>query len=370
MADVPDAVPIPSLLRAPLRALLRGDKAEWPVDATADDAAQLIESIEQNGLAPLVYARVSDWPIQASLRDVAIRAAAGETARIADLRAVLAAFDASGIRVLIIKGTGLAYDIYPSPELRPRGDTDLLIRELDFDTVRTILHGRGYTSQHGSGDTLAVRQQSFTRGGHVYDVHWDVANSPVVRDALPFGELLSRAIPIPRIAPNALAPSHVDALLLACIHRVVHHHDIERLIWLYDIHLLRESMTAGDHASFWRRAANRGLVTICERSIALAEEWFAAAPHDRASDWLTESERNRDEPSAAFLDHGRSRGAVLSGDLKALSWRGRLRRIRELALPPIGFMRQSFPSAPGVALPALYIWRGARGVLRLLRRVR
>src|SRR3954451_18090847 len=370
MADVSDPPPIPALLRAPLRALLRGESAEWPRGASAADAAQLIESLEQNGLAPLVYSLFSDWPVRSALRDVAIRAAAGETARLRDLRTVLAAFEANGIRVLIIKGTGLAYDIYASPELRPRGDTDLLIAESDLDSVRRILFAGGYTSPLSSGDTLAVRQQSFTRGGHVYDVHWDVANSPVVRDALPCDQVLTRAIPIPRIAPTALAPSHVDALLLACIHRVVHHHDIERLIWLYDIHLLREAMTAGEHARFWRMAADRGLVAICERSIALAEDWFAAAPHDRASDWLTDSEQNRDEPSAAFLNHGRTRGGVLTDDLKALSWRGRLRRMRELALPPIGFMRQSFPSARTVALPALYVWRGVRGVLRLLRKVR
>src|ERR1043166_9735714 len=103
MADVPDAVPVPSLLRAPLRALLRGEDAEWPSEATDSDAAQLVESIEQNGVAPLVYARLSGWPIHDALRDIAIRAAAGETARLADLRVVLAAFDAKGIRVLIIK---------------------------------------------------------------------------------------------------------------------------------------------------------------------------------------------------------------------------------------------------------------------------
>lgn len=370
MADVPDPVPIPSLLRAPLRALLRGEDAEWPSAATDADAAQLVESIEQNGIGPLVYARLSGWPIQSALRDVAIRAAAGETSRLADLRAVLEAFEANGIRVLIIKGTGLAYDIYPSPELRPRGDTDLLIAESDLETVRTILHERGYTSPLTSGDTLAIRQQSFMRGGHVYDVHWDVANSPIVRDALPFEELLGRAIAVPRIAPNALAPSHVDALLLACIHRVAHHHDVERLIWLYDIHLLRESMSAEEHARFWRLAADRRVVAICERSIELADGWFAVARHDRAGDWLSEADRDRDEPSAAFLDRDRTRADVLTGDLKALSWRARMQRIRELALPPVGFMRQSFPSAPDAALPALYVWRGARGVLRLLRRVR
>jgi hypothetical protein len=370
MADVPDPVPVPASLRAPLRALMRGEDAPWPSTATDNDAAQFVESIEQNGIAPLVYSRLTGWPIRDGLRAIAIRAAAGETSRLTDLRAVLAAFEAKSIRVLIIKGTGLAYDIYPSPELRPRGDTDLLIAESDLDSVRTILHGRGYTSPLTSGDTLAVRQQSFTRGGHVYDVHWDVANSPIVRDALPFAELLRRAIAVPRIAPNAFAPSHVDALLLACIHRVAHHHDIERLIWLYDIHLLREAMSAEEHARFWRLAADRRVVAICERSIELADDWFAAAPHDRASDWLSEAERTRDEPSAAFLDHGRSRGALLTGDFKALSWRGRLRRVRELALPPPAFMRQSFPSAPAAALPALYLWRGARGVLRLLRRVR
>jgi hypothetical protein len=370
MADVPEALPIPASLRDALRALLRGKSAPWPASATTADAAQLAESIEQNGIGPLVYARPSDWPIRSRLREVAIHAAIGETSRLADVREVLAAFETNGIRVLIIKGTGLAYDIYPSPELRPRGDTDLLIAESDLENVRGIMHGRGYTSPITSGDTLAIRQQSFTRGGHVYDVHWNVANSPVVRDALPFAELLSRAVAIPRIAPNALAPSHVDALLLACIHRVAHHHDIERLIWLYDIHLLREAMTADEHARFWHLAVERRVVAICERSIELADEWFVGAPHDRARDWLTDDERTRDEPSAAFLDAGRTRAAVLTGDLQALSWSDRLRRMRELAFPPIGFMRQSFPSAPTTALPALYVWRGLRGVLRLLRGVR
>jgi hypothetical protein len=371
MADVLDPLPIPSSLRVPLRALLRGEPAPWPAGVGSDDAATFLESIEQHGVGPLLYSYLSDdsWPIHAALRDAAIRAAAAESLRLADLRALLTAFDARGIRVVIIKGTGLAYDLYAAPELRPRGDTDLLIAESDFDALRRLMLDLGYETRLTSGDTLAVRQQSFTRTGHVYDIHWDVANSPVVRDALPFEELISRAIAVPRIAPNALAPSHVDALLLACIHRVAHHHDNERLIWLYDIHLLREAMTAEEHERFWRLAAERRVVTICERSIELADEWFASVPHDRARDWLRDDERLRDEPSAAFLDRGRSRASALGGDLKALSWRARLRRLRELALPPADFMRQSFPSAPAAALPALYVWRGARGMLRLLRRV-
>jgi hypothetical protein len=373
MADIPEPPPIPASLRRPLRALLRGEPAQWPNEASADDAAKLLEALVEHGVAPLVHDRLAGagetWPISASLRGIAIHAAAAESLRFEDLRALLDAFSTHGIRVLIIKGTGLAYDIYEVPELRPRGDTDLLIDAADCGAMRSLMHELGYESLLTSGDTLAVRQQSFTRHGHVYDVHWDVTNSPVVRNALPLAELLSRAIAVPRISADAWAPSHTDALLLACLHRVAHHHDNERLIWLYDLHLLRERMSPNEHATFWRLAAKRRLVAICERSIALAEEWFECVSHDRAADWLRNADRHRDEPSAAFLDRSRSRAAVLGGELKALGWLSRLRRLRELTLPPPAFIRQSFPGAPRVTLPALYLWRSARGVMRLFRRV-
>ncbi len=373
MADVPEPPPIPLSLQAPLRALLRGDAAAWPAEAASSDAVNLLIALDQHGIAPLVYARLSatgeTWPVFAALRGTAIHAAATETLRLADLRALLDAFAARGIRVLIIKGTGLAYDVYDAPELRPRGDTDLVIAEKDCDSMRALMRELGFETQVTSGDTLAVRQQSFRREGHVYDVHWDVMNSSVVRDALPFDELIRRAIGVPRISAHALAPSHGDALLLACLHRVAHHHDNERLIWLCDIHLLRERMSRDEHAAFWRLAAERRVVAICERSIGLAEEWFGRMSHDRASDWLRDDERLRDEPSAALLDRSRTRAAHLGGDLKALGWRARMRRLRELAFPPAAFMRQSFPSAPVVLLPALYVWRGLRGVLRLFGRV-
>jgi hypothetical protein len=369
MADVLEPGPIPAVFRSSLRALLRGEDALWPENATADDAKLFLKSIEEHGIAPLVYSRPGDrsWPIHAALRDLAIHAAAGESVRLADLRSLLAAFAEIGVPAVIIKGTGLAYDIYEAPELRPRGDTDLLIAESDLEAVRRLLLSLGYKTSLTSGDSLAVRQQTFMRDGHVYDVHWDVTNSAVVRDALPFAEIVRRAINVPRIAPNALAPSHIDALLLACIHRVAHHHDNERLIWLYDIHLLREAMKAAEHAGFWRLAAERRVVAICEHSIDLADAWFGSAPHDLAADYLPDY--IRDEPSAEYLDRNRSRGQLLRGELEALDWRARLRRIRELALPPVAFMRQSFPSAPSIALPALYVWRGARGVLRLFRSV-
>src|SRR2546427_9074194 len=62
-------------------------RSHWPSAATDEDAARLIESIEQNGMGPLVHARLAGWPVRSALREIAIRAAAGETARLADVRA-------------------------------------------------------------------------------------------------------------------------------------------------------------------------------------------------------------------------------------------------------------------------------------------
>jgi len=359
MADFINTFPLPQSLGA----ILRGETAEWPEEID-------LAAIEQHAIGPLLYARAP----HPALREQALRAAAAELLRLEDLRALLAAFAENGVRVLIIKGTALAYDVYEAPELRPRADTDLLIAHDDVARVHDLLVRIGYTPRPLSGDRHANRQQAFARSDrfgveHVYDVHWDIANTPVVREALRFEELFARALYLPRIAPNARAPRLVDALLLACIHRVAHHHDSERLIWLYDIHLLRERMWPAEQEGCWRMVAARRVGAIGERSIELGDHWFARAAHDHALDWLRGDEIALDEPSAVFLDRDRTRGAALAADLKALGWRERLQRLRDLAFPPARFMRTSFPSAPRAALPLLYLYRGARGVLRLLSRV-
>src|SRR5207247_3089836 len=126
-----------------------------------------------------------------------------ELLRLADLRALLDGFGRHGIGVLLIKGTALAYDIYDAPELRPRADTDLLINRADIDRARAVFAELGYDARVLSGDPHANRQQALARTDsfgveHVYDLHWDIANTPIVRDAMRFDELLERSISLPR----------------------------------------------------------------------------------------------------------------------------------------------------------------------------
>lgn len=315
-----------------------------------------IAAIEQHGILPLVYAATHDE----TLREASVNAATFEALRLADLRGVLAALDARGIRPLILKGTALAYSLYPSPELRPRGDTDLLIERTELPALREVMRACGFVERLTSGDELAVRQHAFTRADtfgatHVYDVHLDVMNSPVFASVLHHEELREDAVPLPAIGAIARGPSHVHALLLACVHRIAHHHDSDRLIWLYDIHLLRARMTDDEHERFWRLAADRRVLAVCARSVELAEATFDAAPHHRPPAIPI------DEPSRRFLAHDRGRAAIFADEMRALGWRARATRVRQLLFPPRAFMR----ATRGSASPLAYVLRALRGAAKL-----
>ena len=326
---------------------IRG-RAAWPEEATPEE----IHAIEEHGMLPLVYR----WSGLPALRDGALRAAGLDTVQAGVLREVLAVFP---VTPLVTKGTALAYTLYPSPDLRPRTDVDLLIDERDLEPVRAAFASIGFR------ETVSVlRQHMFYRVDanrimQSYDVHLDITNNATTAGVLHYAELRDRAMTIPAL--GAVAPSHEDALLYACVHRVVHHHDVDRLIWLYDVDLLYDVV---DREVFWRRAAERRVITICRHSIALARGWFGGETGEMppAVDG---------EPSAVFLDHDRSRAALLAGDLAALSsWRQRLQVIRTLAFPPAAYMEQAFGVRSPVLLPIMYVWRGLRGVFRLFRPAR
>jgi hypothetical protein len=350
--------PVPPRLRKPLAHALRGERSVWPDALTPEEVNALIA----HGVAPLVYANAR----VPQLRGEAMYAAAYEPLRAIDLSAMLAAL---GVEALVLKGTALAYDLYAAPELRPRSDTDLLIARDDLPKVRKAMLALGFNETPSSGDEHGLRQAVFTREpGMVYDVHWSATNVPAFDAVLRYDELRTRSLSLPRLGPHARGLSYVDALLLACIHRVAHHHDSDRLIWLVDIDLLRQKMSREEHERFWRIAAEGRVVGVCERSIAAADAWLSRAPHNLAAEFLSEEERTRQEPSRVFLDRDITHGEVMAASLRALPWRARLTRLWQLAFPPAEFIRQRFGAQNPLALPWWYVYRAVRGVARLFRR--
>jgi hypothetical protein len=339
-------------LRDLIRRTLAGEPCTWP--RLAEPAVSVLVG---QGIAPLLYAnaRVPE------LRDAAVRAAALEPLRTIDLQEVLAALAGRGVTSLLLKGAALAHDLYERPELRPRVDTDLLIDTAALPAAREVLLELGFSEQVTSGDEHALRQRMFHREdrqgvAHTYDLHWSVANSPLVSGVLRFDGIAP--VSLPNLGRNALALPHVEALLLACVHRVAHHHDDERLIWLVDIAKLRSTLSAAERKRFEVLVAERRVLAICRRSFQAADEWLGA-------DGWRLPDSTDDEPSRIFLDRELTYGAMTLANFRALPWPARLARLRQLAFPPVAFMRSSFPGQEHTAVSLLYMKRGIRGVRRL-----
>lgn len=279
-----------------------------------------------------------------------------------ELVRVLAAFDAAGIEVLLLKGSGLAYTVYAEPHLRPRDDTDLFLRIGDLDRAADTLAGCGYARVDEPNAELASTQRHYiARDGaglqHIVDLHWRIAIPRVFADAMAFDEIWSRAFAVPSLGVSARTCGVADALLLACVHRVAHHRDAPDLLWLWDIHLLAERVRRDALTIFVAAAARARMCRVCGRGLELAHEHFGT----EVDDMVTALDRARsgvEEVSARFVGGLRTID-VLRTDLQTLRWRGRWRLLREHLLPPAEHMRARYGA--DAFLPLAYIRRIVRG---------
>jgi hypothetical protein len=203
---------------------------------------------------------------------------------------------------------------------------------------------------------------------HAFDFHWKVSNRQAVADALTFEDVEAASEPIGALGPHARGPSHVHSLLLACIHRIAHHSADERLIWLYDIHLLVTRLSETDLDAFIDLARARSVTLICADGLLAARRRLGTSLPAGMIDRLTPAGMGvAAEPSSALLTSDPSLARELLSDLKAVRWPERLRLIREHAFPSATYMTAAYTVSNRAWLPALYTHRLVRGAWRLLR---
>ena len=339
--------------------------------------ADLLGAALEHGVQPLLWCSSGSSSglantLRTALEPIVRTAATREIFVHRELAGVTRALAAADVPALIIKGSALAYTVYPEPWLRPRTDTDLLVRYDQTARTEEVLRARGYSRSDAlSTGALVSHQFALERLDehgvrHVLDIHWKIANPQVVADALPFEDLWSRRQPAPALGASAQVPGAVDSIVLACIHRLAHHQGHDRLIWLYDLKLLADGLDEHHWHELATLASSRRVAGLCldglrESAARLGgrfprdvEEALAAvAPAEPSHSYLTGAVRKRD---------------VLASDLTMLrSWRDRFRLLREHALPPAAFIKQRYGITSGWLLPILYAHRLVTGAYRWVR---
>ena len=360
--------------------ILRGDPAPWPATRDEDLPQRLLEASRAHGVVPLIhhYLRLTphwnEWPI--SMREPLAHAARMHTAedilREQELIAVLAALAEAGVATILLKGTPLAYSHYPEPALRTRCDTDVLVAPASRDAAMRALEALGYRRPNAVSGLLVSYEECFSKRtgniDHVVDLHWQINNGQVFAQALIWDEALARSVPVSRLGASARALCPVHALLLACMHRAAHlgvdGPEGSRLLWLYDIHLLANAMTAEEWRDFVRLCVTRAMCGVSLDAFKCAQETFATV---FPPDVMTQLARPAtEELSAAYLHGGRSR--LFLTELRALdTWSARATLLRESLFPPSDYLLAKYETRQRWLLPWWYVRRLAEGVRKAAR---
>jgi hypothetical protein len=140
----------------------------------------------------------------------------------------------AGTRMLFFKGAALAYGVYPAPASRMRLDWDILITRDNQQAFERALVRLGFVKDVKVPGGIRVRQHSYRRdlgeGECTIDLHTGLFNAPAMAARAGFDDLFDASMPLPSLHATARGTSPPDALVIACLHRLVHHSGDPRLI--------------------------------------------------------------------------------------------------------------------------------------------
>jgi hypothetical protein len=352
-----------------LAAYLRGPVGSLPaLDHT------ICEQLREHGIGPLAYRALRERHLldtqPALVRHELTRLYREETIlepfRRDEVARVLDGLAQAGVRALVFKGTALAYTCYPEPVLRPRLDTDLLIRRDAVETASRVFERLGCTRALRTAGELVTHQFTYVSARHgldiAFDVHWKLCDPQAFADLFSFEELDRLARPAPALARTAKTLGDEHALLVACTHRVAHHYDKEILVFLYDIDLLSRRLNVPAWDRVVAMAATKRIRRVTLRGLDLASRLLGTPiPEGVRLELGGSSSAVGEEATEAYLDDRLRRVDILRSDLRELGWRRRLKLIREHLLPAPAYMLRSYGRTRPEILPFLYLIRIVRG---------
>ncbi|NOZ10996.1 MAG: nucleotidyltransferase family protein [Gammaproteobacteria bacterium] len=350
------------------------------------DWQRYLDLAQNHGVLPLVQDRLlnanhtvqSPPSIRSAIEQGLKNQAILEILQTLELQRVLGAFNKNNTPVLVFKGGALAHSHYPEAKLRPRDDTDLLIGQSNREQSAEILEVLGYSAQNTISGRRIMHQCNYSYTDqqgcpHVVDLHWRLSNPTAFSELLDFESLWQRSVLIPVLGQGARCPTQVDALLIACIHRLAHHHNNHRLIWLMDIHLLLTALSKSESLEFARRAREIGVAAICTQGLKLSRDYFNTKLSPALLKILSQTEATKvskaESHTRKYLNKDRSHWDNYIDDLRALPhWRARVAYLHETLFPDADYLLGRYNTRHRILLPILYLYRLLRGFLRLLQK--
>ena len=276
------------------------------------------------------------------------------------------------INLLFIKGFPLAYTLYPAPHLRIFSDVDILLP--DFETTQKawhILEDMGYIRPKTIGGKYISHQFSCYRPDtsllpRALDLHWRINNHYYFANALTFDELESSSVPLTGFEPEMRTLSPEYALLFSCMHRIAHtpFGESNRLIWLYDIHLLAGSFNQEQWSCFTGLATEKKLSNVCLDGLLKSRDGFKTRLPENILEILRRQGKNDpvqvDDFTSAWKYHMKNYQTMPG-------WKERFCLLREYLLPPSEYMLAKYNRRNKLWLPVLHVMRLSGGLTKIFK---
>jgi len=361
-----------------LAAALRGESVFFPTAlAELGHSEAVIARINYHGVAGLLChdsGVMTGWPSEVTthIRHTAVAQTMWELRHRDLLRILLGQMAGADIPAIVLKGTATAYDLYASPAMRARGDSDLLVDPGDLDRARQILAQYGYErsdSEDAASNEFSL-QEVWSRTcdadmDHHIDLHWQLLNSPALARHFPFAECAREKLALPHLGPHAWAMDRVRTLLHTCIHRAINfsspyfvdgrtYYGGDRLIWLNDIRLLARSFSPAQWTAFCHLAGALGYAAVCLDGLGASRRSLGTPVP--ASVHATLLRSGSAHGPAAYL-RSRQLGRAWRDLLSVPGLRSKLAYLRFRSLPSRSFMYDKYPRLAGLPLPLLYARR-------------
>lgn len=353
--------------------ILTNRSFQWPAKWSEDNLDSFIRQTRRDGIQLLIHHFVSlqpewqTWPekIKQTFSETAKHDAILDLMRQQNLELVLNLLAASHIHPILLKGAALGLTHYPEPYLRTRHDTDLLIQASEKNGVQKIFQEAGFqpvTAIEGDAVNYQLSYRGCDNNGtpHTYDVHWRVFNPEVFSDILPYEDIQAESVSVSIGLQTASVLSPRHAFMHAVLHRAAHHWNEQKLIWIYDLHLLLLKTTQEEQKEWAAFVQKKGLTRLFTESVQTLLENFPSAPAEIFLSLLGPS--SYEHPAVNFLNAKARLINLFAMNLRAQKgWGRKLSLLRENLFPSPQYILGKYQTQNFWALPWLYLRRLVEG---------
>lgn len=334
----------------------------------AGSAASItIQELDYHGISAIVDDSALRPEVKTELAQRKPLLVANEALRKRELLALFKAFREHNLNHhVVFKGTALAYTCYEHPWQRPRTDTDLFIDKAQRQQFTAVFESLGYELQFASSGEYISYQTTFGKyliGDATLniDVHWRINNRQCLANTFSISELEKGSVALAEFDETLKIPSDINSLMIACLHRLGHHNNEERLAWLYDIHLLANRLTETHWADFIENAKRKQLTAICLDGLENSIEYFSTAVPELILKSLKEAQ-GQPEPSHFLLQRELPRWKLFFHDLIAIpNLSSKVTFLWETAFPKPDYIRIQMNTQSATYG---YLKRAVRGLFR------